>query len=170
MESIIPNLYVGGNTDYERLKDKPGWSFLRCCKEGPGGHRETVGYTTLGAPKGKDYLTATKGNRMALNFIDANDPNLIPQSMVRDGIKYIDQKLADGDKVLVACNAGHSRGPAMALLYLRAIGDLSGNFITSERRLRTLYPQYDPSLGMRTFSKQHWTSLENLLRKDQHGR
>src|ERR1035437_6807877 len=34
---IIKRLYVGDDAAYERLKDAPGWSFLRCCKDGPGG-------------------------------------------------------------------------------------------------------------------------------------
>lgn len=165
MEHILGQLYVGDDNDYEKLKDKSGWSFLRCCKFGPGGHKETLGYTTPGAPKGPDYLATVKRNRMALNFIDANDPNLIPAEMIKKGLRYIDQQIEAGSKVLVACNAGHSRGPTTAMLYLRATGELPGNFVSSERIYRTLYHKYDPGLGVRQFARSHWNTFENFLRK-----
>lgn len=164
MTNIIGSLYVGGDTDYEKIKDRPDWSCLRCCKCGPGGHKETLGYSSNAAPKGTDYLAVTKGRRMALNFIDANDPNFIPLKMVETGIQYIDGRLNAGDKVLVACNAGHSRGPTTAMLYLRAIGELPHNFHSSERIFRTLYPKYDPGLGVRTFARQSWAHFDNFLK------
>lgn len=164
MEQIITNLYVGGDIDYEKLEGKAGWSFLRCCKFGPGGHKDTLGYTTPGAPKGPDYLAVKRGHRMALNFIDVEDPNLIPLDMVNKGLKFIDERREAGDKVLVACNQGHSRGPTTALLYLRSIGEMAGNFIQSERVYRTLYPKYDPGQGARTFARSHWDSFKDHLR------
>lgn len=167
MENIIPRLYVGGDTDYMKVKDKHNWSVLRCCKEGDGGHRDTLGYTGQAAPKGASYLSVDQRGRRALNFIDPHDPNFIPMEMIVRGLEFIDKRLASGDNVLVACNAGHSRGPTMAMLYLRSIGELAGNFIQSERIYRTLYHEYDPGIGMRTFARAHWDELENYLRKSQ---
>lgn len=164
MEQVIDGLYVGGDSDYERLKDKDGWSFLRCAKFGPGGHRETVGYEGNAAPKGKEYLTARKGNRMALNFIDANDPNFIPREMVEKGIRYVEERLQAGDKVLVACNRGQSRGPTAAMLFLRSIGELPGNFHRGERVFHTLYRNYDPGDGVRTFARQSWSTFDSILK------
>jgi hypothetical protein len=161
-ENIAPNLYVGNDETYEALKDRPGWAFVRCCKYGPGGHQDTLQYHSLGAPKGPDYLTVTRGNRMALNFIDAEDPNFIPREMVDKGLHFIADKLAEGCKVLVACNAGHSRGPTTAMLFLRSIGELPGNFIASERKFTTLYPRYDPGLGVRQFARSEWSSLAEM--------
>lgn len=165
MENIIKNLYVGDDNDYLKIKDKPEWKALRCCKYGPGGHQETLGYRTLGAPKGKNYLSVDQHNRRALNFIDPHDPNLIPIDMIVKGLEFIDKSLAAGDKILVACNAGHSRGPTTALLYLRSIDELTGNFVRSENVFRTLYPKYDPGEGARTFAKANWNYFENYLRK-----
>jgi hypothetical protein len=165
MESIIHNLYVGGDSDYEKLNGKGGWSILRTCKEGPGGHRETLGYKTQGAPKGQHYLSVDGRSRRALNFIDPQDPHFIPKEMVERGLEFIHKRLAAGDKVLVACNAGHSRGPTTAMLYLRAIGELAGNFHHSENVMRTLYPGYSPGIGMRTFARQNWDGLKDALLK-----
>lgn len=165
MESVIDNLYIGGDRDYERLGDKPEWSTLRCCKEGRGGHRDVLGYRTLAAPSGADYLTVKKGDHMALNFIDPNDPHFIPIKMLVDAVVFIDKQLSAHKKVLIACNAGHSRGPTTAMLYLRSIGDLPHNFVASERLFRTLYPQYHPGVGMRQFAKTNWNYFASLLRK-----
>lgn len=160
MVEVVPQLYVGGDADYEKIKDKQGWSVLRTCKEGPGGHRDTLGYTTPGAPKGPDYLAAPKGKRrLALNFIDPDDPNFIPLAMVKEGIAFVENRIDAGDNVLVACNQGHSRGPTTAMLFLRSRGELSDNFITSERIFRTLCPQYEPGIGVRQFAKQTWSKL-----------
>jgi hypothetical protein len=164
MENVLGNLWVGGDADYEKIKERPGWSCLRCAKFGPGGHKETLGYTSNAAPKGPDYLAVKKGDRMALNFIDASDPNFIPLKMIETGLEYIDQRMSAGDKVLVACNAGHSRGPTTATLYLRAIGELPSNFISSERVFRTLYHKYDPGIGVRQFAKTHWGTFDDFLK------
>lgn len=157
MEQVYDKLYVGGDTDYDKLKDVKGWSWLRCCKYGLGGHQQTLGYHSMGAPKGPDYLAVRRGNLMALNFIDAHDPNLIPKAMIDKGLAFIGERLAAGDKVLVACNAGHSRGPTTAMLYLRSIGELPYHFITSENIYRTLYKNYDPGIGVRQFARTHWS-------------
>lgn len=165
MENIIPHLFVGGDEDYEKIKDKAAWVALRCCKYGPGGHQQTLGYPTRSAPHGKNYLSVDSIRRRALNYIDVDDPNLIPILMIVKGLEFIDARLASGDNVLVACNAGHSRGPTTALLYLRAIGDLTGNFHQSEKRFRAIYDKYDPGIGTRTFVQNNWDYFENYLRK-----
>lgn len=156
MENVLPHLWVGGDLDYQKVKDREGWSFLRTCKDGPGAHRETLGYHTLGAPKGPNYLWVRRGNRMALNILDLDDPSRISDDMVRHGIDFVKERVEAGDKILIACNAGHSRGPTTALLYMRSIGEMPHNFITSERIFRTLYPPYDPGTGMRQFARSHW--------------
>lgn len=165
MESVYPHLFVGDDNDYEKIKDKNKWSTLRCCKYGTGGHQQTLGYDTLGAPKGTNYLSVDALRRRALNFIDVSDPNFIPIPMIEKGLEFINTRLASGDNVLVACNAGHSRGPTTALLYLRSIGDLTGNFHSSERKFRALYNKYDPGIGCRTFAHNNWDFFSNLLRK-----
>lgn len=155
---IINGLYVGGDEEYQRVADSDGWSWLRCCKEGPGGHRDLLGYRTLGAPKNKDYLWVERGNLLALNLLDANDPNFIPQQLIHHGVEFIKNRIHAGDKVLAACNMGHSRGPTVALLYLRSIGEMPHSFVQSEHIFRTIYPKYSPGQGMRQFARSQWAS------------
>jgi hypothetical protein len=164
MEEVINKLWVGGDTDYNKLKGRSDFSFLRCCKDGPGSHKETVGYTTRGAPKGPEYLAAVRGHRMALNYIDNDDPNYIPEEMIKKGLRFIDAQLAEGRRILVACNAGRSRGPTMAMLYLRSIGELPYNFVQAQRIFHGLYRNYDPDIGVHTWAKQHWGTLNCWIR------
>jgi len=166
MEEIIKNLWVGGNEDYSRVKNHKGWSWLRCCKEaGPDCHREVVGYDTPGAPQGKEYLAARRGNLMALNCLDVDDPTLIPDEMIDIGLRFLKERYDKGDRVLCACNSGHHRGPTMMLMFLRAIHEMNEGFIAAERKYRTLYPKYDPKTGMRAHARTRWKSLPQFVGK-----
>lgn len=160
MEEVYPNLYVGDDQDYLTLKDKSGWCFVRACKEGPGGHRDTLHYNTLGAPKGKDYFFVRKVNRLVMNLIDIDDPAYVRDDTINPALKFIKDKLEKGDKVLCACNKGHSRGPTVALMFLRTIGDMPYHFQKAEKIYKTLYKKYDPSQGIRQYAKSHWDKLE----------
>lgn len=159
MEDVFHNLYVGNDADFNRLKDEDGWAFLRCCKHGPGGHQQTLGYTTAAAPKGKTYLSVRRGNRVALNIIDVDDPNYFPLEMINTGLDFIQEQLEDGKKVLVACNHGHSRGPTMVLMFLRRIGEMPYSFIRSEMIYMTLCPSYNPAQGIRQAARELWAEL-----------
>jgi hypothetical protein len=156
VEQVIDRVWTGDNEDFERNRGKPGWSFLRCCKDGPGGHRELLGYHTMGAPKGATYLWVKRGPILALNLIDVDDPKFVADEMIKTGLAFVAARHKDGDKVLIACNAGHSRGPTTTLLYLRTIGEMPHNFLRSEHIFRTLYRKYDPGTGMRQFARSHW--------------
>ena len=41
---VIRNLYVGGDEDYEKVKDNKDFDIIRCCKFGPGSHKEILKY------------------------------------------------------------------------------------------------------------------------------
>lgn len=163
MEEIYNNVYVGDDNDYLKIKDKPEWVSARMCKYGPGGHQQTLGYKSLAAPKGKNYLFVEKPDHLAVNILDLDDPNMIPFECITTALKYIKKELDAGKKVLIACNQGHSRGPTTGLLFLRAIGDLPYHFIKAEQIYKTLYPKYDPGMGMRQIARSHWSELDNFL-------
>jgi hypothetical protein len=155
-----PVLFVGDDKDDPEAV-KRGFAILCCCKDGPVGHRSILHYHTLGAPKDANYYHVTRGKRMALNLLDLDDPHFIPEEAVFPGLNFINKHLKAGDKVLVHCNAGHSRGPTMGLMFLRTIAEMPSSFGTSEKIFRSLYPKYDPGTGMRTFARAHWTQLKD---------
>jgi hypothetical protein len=163
LHEVYTRVYIGGDADYEKVKDKEGWSFLRVYKYGPGGHRQTLGYTTRAAPKGPNYLWVTKGdNLMALNILDLDDPNMIPFEAIKHGLDFAKSRLDAGDKLLIACNQGHSRGPTTGLMFLRSLGDLPYHFVKAESIYKTLDPMYDPGMGMRQIARSHWAELDKM--------
>lgn len=153
---VYPKLYVGGDSDYERVKGRSGWSWVRCCKYGDDGHQHILGYKTLAAPEGKNRYWVRKGNLLALNLLDLDDPNYIPQFLVDTALEFIKERLEAQDTVAICCNAGRSRGPSIALLYLRSIGEMPYSFVWAEKIYRVLYPAYEPSQGIRQFLRMNW--------------
>jgi len=164
VQEIIKNLYVGGDQDVPRAKER-GYSRLAACKDGPDGHRVMLGYKSLGAPQGNEYLFAQRGNWAALNLIDNDDPDMIPDAVLDAGLKFIHQQMLVGKKVLIHCNHGHSRGPTMALMYLRAIGELPQGFNRAVHIFRSLYPDYDVNSGMKSKAWERWKSLPKFFEK-----
>jgi len=160
-----PVLFVGDDNDDPEAQKK-GYAILVCAKDGLYGHRSILRYHTLGAPKDVNYYHVTRGKRMALNLLDLDDPHFIPEEAVFTGLNFINKRLTAGDKVVVHCNAGHSRGPTMGLMFLRTIGEMPSSFGTSEKIFRSLYPKYDPAMGMRTFARAHWAQLKDFYGND----
>jgi hypothetical protein len=163
MEEVYPRLWVGGDEDYHKVAKRDNWSILRACKYGPSGHRDILGYNTLAAPEGKHRLWVRKGNVLALNILDLDDPNFIDDEMIDTGLTFIKDELAKGKDVLVACNQGKSRGPSIVLAFMQSVGEFPYSFVWSERIFRTLYPNYDPAQGIRHYVRGRWSQ------KDEHG-
>lgn len=159
MIEIYPNLFIGTAEDYEfQVKGQPDWMVVHACKEPC--HRNALGYTSRGAPKGDpEYLIARRGNRLILNLVDAPDPNYIPKDIIDAALGFVREGLSGSRKVLVHCNLGESRSPGIGLLYLGAYTDLlPKEFAAAEERFRQIYPAYRPSAGMRGFLVKNWDS------------
>jgi predicted protein tyrosine phosphatase len=158
MIEIHPNLYVGHQGDYEHLvKGQDGWAVVHACKEPY--HRNLLGYTSRGAPKGHpEYFFAERGNRLYLNLVDANDPAYIPKEIIDKAIAFVHEKLADGLKVLVHCNQGESRSPGIGFLYLLKHTDALPKTSLDDAlaTFRQVYPAFSPSRGISGFIAAHW--------------
>ncbi len=170
MKQIIENLYCGNDHDYLNLEkehipgrdiDQPtnGWAVLHACKESY--HRTFVGYTGRGCPKDSpEYLWAERGNRLALNIIDAPKPEFFDKVMIDKALEFIEQRLSEGLKVLVHCNQGESRSPSICLLYLIKHGIIYGETLEDcESEFLKVYPEYNLGVGMRGFVGEHWGKL-----------
>jgi hypothetical protein len=167
MREVFPNLFCGNDQDWLNLEkqfingsfvDQPtqNWAVLHAAKEP--NHRQFVGYTGRGCPKeSHEYLWAERGNRLALNIVDAPKPEFFDKSMIDKALDFIDEKLKNGMKVLVHCNEGMSRSPSLVLLYLIKHGIIKGNtFEDCEAVFMQVYPEYNPGAGIRGFMKEHW--------------
>jgi hypothetical protein len=117
-----------------------------------------LGYTGRGAPKDSpEYLWTERGNRLALNIVDAPQSIFFSKEMIDKALAFIEQKLGEGLKVLVHCNEGFSRSPSLCLLYLIKHGMILGGTLEDcEAEFMKIYPEYNPGTGMRGFVKEHW--------------
>jgi predicted protein tyrosine phosphatase len=158
MIEIYPRLFVGTEIDYETIvRDQDGWWVIHACKEPY--HRQLLGYRGRSAPKSHpEYLVARRGNRLFLNLVDADDPEFIPRQIIDASLSFIQDALQSGGRVLVHCNQGESRSPAIGLLYLAMYTDIlpRGTLAEAEARFRQLYPVYNPKGGMRGFLEANW--------------
>ena len=158
MKQIINQIYVGDQDDAPKAKEQ-GFAVASICKECPDGHRAMVGYTTPGAPAGPEYYFVQKGKNFAANVIDVDDPDFIPEAAINPALEFIKEQYDKGEKVLIHCEQGHSRGPTTCLLFLRMIGEMPYSFKIAEKIFRTLYPKYDPGKGMNIYARRHWQEL-----------
>jgi hypothetical protein len=164
MIEVHPRLFVGNQLDYEtklKTKDgdvKVGWAVVHAAKEPY--HREAVGYAGRGLADRDhpEYLVARRGDRLCLNMIDAPKPEFFRDDMIEAAIRFIKEQIDGGKNVLVHCNQGGSRGPSLALLYLRRHSERFEAlcFDDAEEVFRAIYASYLPAAGIRGYLEQHW--------------
>ncbi|MDE0610822.1 MAG: hypothetical protein OXH77_13040 [Anaerolineaceae bacterium] len=159
MIEICPNLYVGDQYDFEdNVRFLEGWAVVHACKEPY--HRDALGYTGRGAPKDHpEYLIAKRDEGLILNLVDADDPAYIPQEIIDTAIRFIAGKLGASMNVLLHCNQGRSRSPALGLLYLVSHTNLVpiACLEDAEKAYREIYPPYSPAMGIRGYLQQNWS-------------
>jgi len=166
MIEIYPNVWVGDqNSQIISYNENPfenEWYVLHCCKEPF--HRQFVGYVGRGAPKDHpEYLVARRGNRMALNMVDAKSPVFFSKEMITAGLDFLEEGYEAGKKLLIHCNQGESRGPSVAMLfvYKRILHNedaaLSLSFEEAEAEMKQIYPAYNPGEGIRGHLMQFWS-------------
>src|ERR1035437_3624457 len=116
MIEVLSNLFVGSQDDEVSIHGQSGWFVVHACKEPY--HRQALGYSGRAAPKNHpEYLIARRDNRLVLNLVDADDPAYIPAEIMDVAVTFIHEHLSAGRRVLVHCNQGLSRSPAIAMLY-----------------------------------------------------
>jgi predicted protein tyrosine phosphatase len=160
MIQVYPNLYVGSQDDYERSRAEfTAWLVIHACKEPY--HRQALGYTGRAASKDHpEDLIAKRDNRLILNLVDAADPAYIPDQIMDTAIGEIHAALPRGQKVFVHCNQGHSRSPAIAMLYLGTHTDvLPVSFEEAFAKFNGIYPPFAPAGGTLGFLRRRWSQF-----------
>jgi predicted protein tyrosine phosphatase len=158
MIEVHHNLFVGDATDEASVRGAAGWYVVSAAKEP--WHRQALGYTQRAAPKDHpEYLWARRENRLILNLVDVADPAYIRPEIVEIALAAIHTALEkDGQKVLVHCNQGGSRGPTIAMLYLqRHTDEFAGlDYEAAAEQFRSIYPSYAPARGVAEYARANW--------------
>ena len=157
MIEVYPNLFVGSQTDYETnpaLFDN--WYVVHACKEPY--HRNALGYTGRGAPKGSPYylFLYDEKHHLILNMVDTDDPRFFDNKMIDEAISYCIDGLNKGKQVLIHCNQGESRAPSLAILVLRKIGYYKGTFDESLADFKKKCPLFNPKRGIFEYIKSNY--------------
>jgi predicted protein tyrosine phosphatase len=160
MTEVYPGLFVGEQASYESgVRAESDWAVVHACKEPY--HRQALGYRGRAAPKNHpEYLIARRDNRLILNLVDADDPAYIPADIMDAAVMFIHEHLSAGRRVLVHCNQGLSRSPAIAMLYLGTHTDRLSrdSFEQALTSFRGLYPPFTPARGVLGFLRGRWAS------------
>lgn len=165
MIEVYQNLFVGSEHDEVSVRGQPGWFVIHACKEPY--HRQTLGYKGQGAPKHHpEYLIARRPGRLILNLVDVADVNYIPREIIDAALAAIHQNIASS-KVLVHCNLGQSRSPAIAFLYLAKFSDLFGaqDYAGALRQFQELYPPFAPAKGVADYVRLNWLQYSSGERR-----
>ena len=156
MIEVVRNLFVGSQEDESSVRGQSGWYFIHACKEPY--HRQALGYTGRGAPKDHpEYLVASREGRLILNLVDADNVAYIPVEIIDAALMAINQNIGTS-RVLVHCNQGFSRSPAIALLYMARFTDRfrSMDHGAAVQQFRRMYPTYAPAGGVAEYVRLHW--------------
>jgi len=163
MIQVLENLYCGSEQDFygvlsHKYYDENQWAFVQCAKDPF--HRAMVGYIGRSCPTDSpEYLVAVRGERMALNMVDANHPMYFTKSMIDGALAFIDTALKNGRNVLVHCNQGASRAPSICLLYMATCRKVWGECTIEEAadEFCQLYPNYIPHMGIWRHIQNFWS-------------
>ena len=158
MIEVYSKLFVGNQSDFDyNVSRRTGWATVHACKEPY--HRQALGYTGRGASSNHpEYLVARRGNRLMLNMVDVDNPMFFQKVMIDQALDFISEMHTNENNVLVHCNQGESRGPAVALLYMAVRLEALPNdsLEVAEEKFRTLYQNYYPKSGIRGHLRQYW--------------
>jgi predicted protein tyrosine phosphatase len=162
LREIYKGLYIGNEDDVPKARER-GFAIVSACKDGKVSHRQLLGYETMGAPKGDEYLVARRPRHLYLNLIDTDRADFVPDKILDVASSFITEKLDKGESVLVHCVEGKSRSASLGFLWLYLNGKLPAEYHKAEKKFRTLYPDYDPAPGIRQ-------AVKTRISKVKHGR
>jgi Dual specificity phosphatase, catalytic domain len=158
MIEISSNLFVGTDEDYETIvKHHKGWAVVHASREPYQQDLNEYGEDQFSTHY-PDWIVAKRDNRLFLNLIEDQDPDDIPEDLIKTTLEFIDECLKNGLKVLIHSNYGISRSPAIGLLYIASSTDVfkDSNLGEAEYVFKKLYPKYKPDRGMKRFLRRSW--------------
>lgn len=163
MQEVYHKLFVGSQEEYEDLLPEGKDTFVLHAAKEPY-HRQYVGYTGKACDKNHpEYLMAVRGNKMAVNLVDAQESKYFNPDLIKDVIKKIMYLLINKKTVYIHCNQGESRAPSLALLVLLGLHAVSEDYEVAVKQFKMIYPKYNPGKGISDFLTENWTEYVNYF-------
>lgn len=154
MREVAPNLSVGSLFDCPL---RPGAEenglprIVHACK-----YPCFVSAAGFPQPGSVYYLTFSNGRHLYMNLIDPEEPLFMTKSF-EDFLHFM--SLSPRREVLIHCNSGLSRSPALAMLYLEARSSIRRAFDDACTDYKRRDPPASLSRGIKLFLREHWEEL-----------
>jgi len=159
MIKIYDSLFVGNESDcfYD---NKPNWAVIHACKSPC--HQRAVGYRGNLNKNHPNYLIFEKENHLFLNMVDMDMPlsHEFTEPIVSAALGFIEKNIKSKN-VLIHCNEGQSRAPALALLFLAKRKNIisNENYQKAKVEFIRLFPNYQPGRGIEIYLINYWSQL-----------
>ena len=155
MKEIIEGVYVGSDADVKLVMadHTHNWSIVHAAKTP--WHQKLLHYTGACPVNEPERYIARRSNELFLNLVDAKKqkPNIV-MPILDEAKKWIDVELMHERHVLIHCNKGHSRAPAVVLWWWR-LAALHEEF---DATIKTLFGNYevDRNSGIIKLIEEKW--------------
>lgn len=160
MKEVHPSLFVGNEQDCVATKGNADWTIVHACKHPC--HQNAVGYSGSLPSGHPDYLIHKKDQNLYLNMVDMDrkQKHEYMEPIVSSTLDFIGNYI-DSYKVLVHCNEGESRAPALAMLYLAKRKDAirKETYAEAKQDFQEIYSRFDPSRGINLYLQDYWQEL-----------
>ncbi len=159
MREVCNNLYVGTERSCFRGK-KQDWAVIHACKSPC--HQRRLSYTGSLSPLHPNYLILEEEDHLYLNMVDANNvEDRYGDPMFTKAINFLEKNLAS-KKIIIHCNQGQSRSPAIALVFLAKTGIIPKlSYGETTNAFHKIYPNYMPGMGVNNYLLRNWQRLVN---------
>jgi hypothetical protein len=159
MINVGDKLFVGDGSDCFR-EDRSNWVVIHACKSPC--HQRALGYKRNLNKNHPNYLIFEKGPHLFLNMVDMDMPlsHEFTKPIISKVLDFIDKNI-ESNSVLIHCNQGYSRSPALALLFLAKRKGVISNKLYQEAKndFLKIFPQYLPGRGIDIYLNQFWDEL-----------
>ena len=160
MIKILDNLFIGNEYDcfYDGRED---WVVIHACKSPC--HQRAVGYGGNLNKNHPNYLILEEEKHLYLNMVDMNTmlSHEYTEPIVKATLNFIERNIKSKN-VLIHCNLGRSRSPAVAMLFLAKRKNILPNdsYKEAKREFIKLFPNYVPGMGIDRYLENHWNDLK----------
>jgi predicted protein tyrosine phosphatase len=159
MIQVTVGLSIGNDLDCSNASND--MAIIHACKTC---HVAILGYKGSLPQTHPHYLIYEKENHLYLNMVDM-ERELLPvytHPIMKAAMDFIGKHISER-KILVHCNQGQSRSPAIGLVYLARKGIVANrSYPDAVAELVKLYSGYNPGSGLSLYLQNNWNDVMGL--------